>query len=244
MTSYSRGPTRDNAASSPFAGSLAWVKRSVSRTSYRNGVHHANGVVWEAVSPSVRRRHAFGLVPPRHRVLVAHPRVEERVHRLLRRRDRDELLIARGARARDRDAAFHAVVERDPLRESLDVLPDARVLGVEQVRAVLGRADAVLRDVIVAVPADVISLVDDDGGHPELGAASLREDRAAEGRSIRSDDVGVEFIDVRGGVERRRGRGLNARDPGRRDAPGKVLKDRRSPRRRGRMGTGVMIERA
>ena len=41
------------------------------------------------------------------------------------------------------------------------------------------------------------------------------------------------------GVERHRGRGLNARDPGRRDAPGKVLKDRRSPRRRGRMGTSV-----
>jgi hypothetical protein len=39
-------------------------------------------------------------------------------------------------------------------------------------------------------------------------------------------------------VERRRGRGLKARD-GRRDAPGKVLKERRSPRRRGRMGTSV-----
>ena len=41
---------------------------------------------------------------------------------------------------------------------------------------------------------------------------------------------------VRSGVERRRGvSGLKARDPGRRDAPGeKVLKDRRSPRRRGR----------
>ena len=32
---------------------------------------------------------------------------------------------------------------------------------------------------------------------------------------------------------------MKARDPGRRDAPGKVLKDRRSPRRRGRMGTSV-----
>eukprot|EP00982_Pelagococcus_subviridis_P016147 31456-Pelagococcus_subviridis.AAC.1 len=40
-----------------------------------------------------------------------------------------------------------------------------------------------------------------------------------------------------GGVERRRGRGLNARDPGRRETTGKVLKERRSPRRRGRMGT-------
>eukprot|EP00982_Pelagococcus_subviridis_P006953 30358-Pelagococcus_subviridis.AAC.11 len=40
------------------------------------------------------------------------------------------------------------------------------------------------------------------------------------------------------GVERRRRRGLNARD-GRRDAPGKVLKDRRSPHERGRMGTSV-----
>jgi len=32
---------------------------------------------------------------------------------------------------------------------------------------------------------------------------------------------------------------LKARDPGRRDAPGRVLKDRRSPRERGRMGTSV-----
>jgi len=32
---------------------------------------------------------------------------------------------------------------------------------------------------------------------------------------------------------------LNARDPGRRDTPGKVLKDRRSPRERGRVGTSV-----
>jgi hypothetical protein len=32
---------------------------------------------------------------------------------------------------------------------------------------------------------------------------------------------------------------LKARDPGRRDAPGKVLKDRRSHRQRGRMGTSV-----
>eukprot|EP00982_Pelagococcus_subviridis_P010998 31046-Pelagococcus_subviridis.AAC.4 len=41
------------------------------------------------------------------------------------------------------------------------------------------------------------------------------------------------------GVERHRGRGLKAGDPGRRETPGKVLKDRRSPRQRGRMGTGV-----
>ena len=61
----------------------------------------------------------------------------------------------------------------------------------------------------------------------------------SQGRSIRSDDVGVELKGVRSGVERRRGRGLKARDPGRRDAPGKVLKDRRSPRERGRMGTSV-----
>jgi hypothetical protein len=40
------------------------------------------------------------------------------------------------------------------------------------------------------------------------------------------------------GVERRRGRGLKARG-GRRDTTTKVLKDRRSPRRRGRMGTSV-----
>ena len=44
---------------------------------------------------------------------------------------------------------------------------------------------------------------------------------------------------VRSGVERRRGvSGLKARDA-RREPPGKVLKDRRSPRERGRMGTSV-----
>ena len=47
------------------------------------------------------------------------------------------------------------------------------------------------------------------------------------------------FVETLGkDVERRRGRGLKARC-GRRDAPGKVLKDRRSPRERGRMGTSV-----
>eukprot|EP00982_Pelagococcus_subviridis_P004821 29351-Pelagococcus_subviridis.AAC.3 len=50
--------------------------------------------------------------------------------------------------------------------------------------------------------------------------------------------VKVELKGVRSGVERRRGRGLKA-GGGRRDAPGKFLKDRRSPRERGRMGTGV-----
>eukprot|EP00982_Pelagococcus_subviridis_P008411 30837-Pelagococcus_subviridis.AAC.26 len=65
----------------------------------------------------------------------------------------------------------------------------------------------------------------------------------SEGRgSVQSDDVGVEFKGVRSGVERRRGvSGLKPRCDGRRDAPGdnKVLKDRRSPRKRGRMGTNV-----
>jgi hypothetical protein len=50
----------------------------------------------------------------------------------------------------------------------------------------------------------------------------------------------VAFKGVRSGVERRRGRGLKAMDPGRRETTGKkVLKDRRSPRERGRMGTSV-----
>eukprot|EP00982_Pelagococcus_subviridis_P003565 26809-Pelagococcus_subviridis.AAC.1 len=54
-----------------------------------------------------------------------------------------------------------------------------------------------------------------------------------------SDDVGVDLKGVRSGVERQRGvSGSKARGDERRDAPGdKVLKDRRSPRRRGRMGT-------
>jgi len=54
--------------------------------------------------------------------------------------------------------------------------------------------------------------------------------KATSGRSSKASAV----------VERRRGRGLKARDPGRRDTPGeKVLKDRRSPRRRGCTGTSV-----
>jgi hypothetical protein len=53
--------------------------------------------------------------------------------------------------------------------------------------------------------------------------------KATSGWSSKASDLGV---------ERRRGRGLKARR-GRRETTGKVLKDRRSPRRRGRMGTSV-----
>jgi hypothetical protein len=48
----------------------------------------------------------------------------------------------------------------------------------------------------------------------------------------------VELKGVRSGVERRRGRVLKPRG-GRRETTAKVLKDRRSPRQRGRMGTSV-----
>ena len=64
-----------------------------------------------------------------------------------------------------------------------------------------------------------------------------RRRRRPEGRSIRAN-VGVELKGVRSGVERRRWRGLKP-GGGRRDTTGKVLKKRRSPRRRGRMGTSV-----
>ena len=60
-----------------------------------------------------------------------------------------------------------------------------------------------------------------------------------QGRSIQAN-VGVELKGVRSGVERRRGvSGLKPWDPGRRETTGKVLKDRRSPRERGRTGTSV-----
>jgi len=56
-------------------------------------------------------------------------------------------------------------------------------------------------------------------------------------------EIGVELKGVRSGVEKLRGvSGLKARDRGRRETPPgdkKVLKERRSPRRRGRMGTSV-----
>jgi hypothetical protein len=48
----------------------------------------------------------------------------------------------------------------------------------------------------------------------------------------------VELKGVRSGVDRRRWRGLKPRC-GRRDATGEVLKEWRSPRERGRMGTSV-----
>eukprot|EP00982_Pelagococcus_subviridis_P014550 31340-Pelagococcus_subviridis.AAC.13 len=64
-----------------------------------------------------------------------------------------------------------------------------------------------------------------------------RDDDRNQGRSIQAN-VGVELKGASVGVERRRGRGLKA-GGGRRDAPGKVLKNRRPPRERGRMGTSV-----
>ena len=77
----------------------------------------------------------------------------------------------------------------------------------------------------------------------EAADAPPRAARAEDSGSFyTSDDVGVELKGVRSGVERRRGvSGLKARDPGRREtnAGKKVLKERRSPRERGRMGTSV-----
>jgi hypothetical protein len=67
---------------------------------------------------------------------------------------------------------------------------------------------------------------------PGTTARAPRRPSQPEGRSIRAN-VGVELKGVRGGVERHRGRGLKARG-GRRDAPGRVLKERRSQRKRGR----------
>ena len=58
-----------------------------------------------------------------------------------------------------------------------------------------------------------------------------------QGRPIQAN-VGVELKGVRSGVERRRGRVLKP-EAWRRDAPGKVLKDRRAHRERGRVGTSV-----
>eukprot|EP00982_Pelagococcus_subviridis_P007730 30718-Pelagococcus_subviridis.AAC.3 len=63
-------------------------------------------------------------------------------------------------------------------------------------------------------------------------------------RSLIPSDLSMSTTFPRSGVERRRGvSGLKARDE-RRDAPGeKVLKDRRSPRRRGRTGTSFVLKR-
>ena len=68
----------------------------------------------------------------------------------------------------------------------------------------------------------------------EGGREGGREASGTDGRAGVSEEAS------RAGRRRgRRGRGLKARDPGRRESPAKVLKDRRSPRRRGRMGTSL-----
>ena len=74
-----------------------------------------------------------------------------------------------------------------------------------------------------------------DGGRRARAVPGRRPIAALPG--LRAN-VGVELKGVRSGVERQRGRGLKARGA-RRDATGKVLKESRSPRQRGRMGTSV-----
>ena len=67
-----------------------------------------------------------------------------------------------------------------PVAEPVDVLPNAVEFGVEEVDAVLGHPEAVLVDEIVAVAADVVALVDDQGLQAELLAAALGEDAPAD----------------------------------------------------------------
>jgi hypothetical protein len=87
----------------------------------------------------------------------------------------------------------------------------------------------------------------DRGGPPAVSTADRRPvyrrsvHRSSRGRRLRlARPMQPWSSKASGGVQRHRGvSGLKARDPGRRDAPGEVLKDRRSPRERGRMGTSV-----
>ena len=109
--------------------------------------------------------HALGVVPRLHRILAHHVRVfKQRVYRRLRRgyghQPLDTAVVL--------DPPFDPVVERDPLAELVDVFPHAFELRVKEVRAVFAASYAVGGDVIVAVAADVVAFVDDDGGHVEL----------------------------------------------------------------------------
>ena len=99
-----------------------------------------------------------------------------------------------------------------------DVPPRARDLVVERVRGVQRALGLVAREPRLRVDARGV----DDG---EL-------------RVVPYKAMAGWYSKASGGVERRRGRGLNARD-GRRETTAKVLKERRSPRQRGRMGTSV-----
>ena len=127
--------------------------------------------------PPVGRRHALGVVPRLHLRLASHVGIlEQRVDRLLRGRYGHQF-----CRPVVGDyPPFDPVVERQPLAELLDVPPHAFVLGVEQVRAVLAAPDAVGGDVVVAVTAEVVALVDHQAGHAELARAPLGEHGSGE----------------------------------------------------------------
>jgi hypothetical protein len=112
-----------------------------------------------------------------------------------------------------------------------------------------GRADGAIRrhhaqeSVFVVdvrgVPADVEDAREAVHGRGEQPVPSRRlEPHARDVLAVRVVYVGVAFKGVRSGVVRRRRRGLKP-EAWRRDAPAKVLKDRRSHRERGRTGTGV-----
>mmetsp|Transcript_107808 Transcript_107808/g.336220 ORF Transcript_107808/g.336220 Transcript_107808/m.336220 type:complete len:215 (+) Transcript_107808:1087-1731(+) len=114
-----------------------------------------------------------------HVLLVADVLSEQLVDGLLDGRDGDELLDA----VLVRHAASHTVVKGDPLGELLHVIPHALIFGVEEVSAVLAGPDAVSCHIVVAVAAYVITLVQDDGGHPQLLRAPLRDHAAGEARA-------------------------------------------------------------
>ena len=61
----------------------------------------------------------------------------------------------------------------DKIWEALDPLLDPGILGVEDVDPILGNPDAVLVDVVVAVPADVGALVDHQRGQTQAGTGLL-----------------------------------------------------------------------
>ena len=123
-------------------------------------------------------RRAPRVQPRLHLFLGVDVGVKQRVDCFLTRRNRNHLIPFT-----DIHLTFHAVLVRDPLAESVDVLPHAVELGVEQMHAVLRHPKPVFVDEIVAVAPDVVAFIDDQRPQAQLPRTALREHAPGDARA-------------------------------------------------------------
>mmetsp|Transcript_76262 Transcript_76262/g.177003 ORF Transcript_76262/g.177003 Transcript_76262/m.177003 type:complete len:207 (+) Transcript_76262:934-1554(+) len=136
------------------------------------------------------RWNAHTVIVGLHLLVTGDAGAEESVHCLLHGWNRNQLLSSVPVPY----TATDTVIEGNPFGELVDIIPDALILRVEEVRAVLAGTDAIGCDIVVAIAAQVFTLVDDEGRQAQLLRTALCQHAAGQAGT---DDEKIDLLRAR-----------------------------------------------